>query len=255
VEGDVEVSVVTLASNLSIAPHVHDRFQMVIVLEGFYVESTEAAGGERWLGPGSIVLRAPAVPHSNWVGSREAKTLLIDFDSNRFAKLRRALLTRPAVYSFDYALGELGREVAAEVVRGDQCAPESMKCYTALLSARSSRLLAESTQTGPPAWFSRALAMARAEGGRGLSVSGLASKLGIHPATLTGAFRQHQGMTTRAFLTGLRVQHAARELAQSGASLDEIALDCGFCDQAHLGRHFKRRYGMTPAAYRRCLQR
>jgi transcriptional regulator GlxA family with amidase domain len=189
------------------------------------------------------------------VGSREARTLLVDFGSKRFANLQRALSIRPAVYSFDYVLGELGREVAAEVVRGDQSAAESMKCYTELLSARASRLLEKSPRTEPPAWLSRALAIARAENGRGLSVSRLASKLGIHPTTLTAAFREYQGTTTKAFLTGLRLQHAARELAQSGAGIDEIALDCGFCDQAHLGRHFKRRYGMTPATYRRCLGR
>jgi AraC-like DNA-binding protein len=30
----------------------------------------------------------------------------------------------------------------------------------------------------------------------------------------------------------------------------EVALACGFCDQSHLSRAFKRRIGSAPGAYR-----
>jgi transcriptional regulator GlxA family with amidase domain len=31
-----------------------------------------------------------------------------------------------------------------------------------------------------------------------------------------------------------------------------VAATCGFADQSHLGRWFRRAYGLTPAAYRTC---
>jgi AraC-like DNA-binding protein len=37
----------------------------------------------------------------------------------------------------------------------------------------------------------------------------------------------------------------------SDLSLSDIALRCGFTDQAHLCKLFRRRYAQTPAAWRR----
>jgi AraC-like DNA-binding protein len=34
-----------------------------------------------------------------------------------------------------------------------------------------------------------------------------------------------------------------------GIGLHEVALNCGFCDQAHFGRHFRRYFGITPAVF------
>jgi len=48
----------------------------------------------------------------------------------------------------------------------------------------------------------------------------------------------------------LRLAAARRQLAGSKQPIGDIALDCGFYDQAHLGRCFRRRYGTSPAAFR-----
>lgn len=44
------------------------------------------------------------------------------------------------------------------------------------------------------------------------------------------------------------------ELLKLGASANEVALQLGFADQAHLTRAFKQRTGTAPAAYRRMAQ-
>ena len=35
--------------------------------------------------------------------------------------------------------------------------------------------------------------------------------------------------------------------------LIDVAVDCGFTDQSHLTRHFKRSLGVTPGAYQRMI--
>jgi AraC-like DNA-binding protein len=40
-------------------------------------------------------------------------------------------------------------------------------------------------------------------------------------------------------------------MLQTDASLSDIALRCGFTDQAHLCKHFRQSTGQTPAAWRR----
>jgi len=42
-----------------------------------------------------------------------------------------------------------------------------------------------------------------------------------------------------------------RKLAAGGQPIGDIALDAGFCDQAHFTRAFREFTGTTPAEYRR----
>jgi transcriptional regulator GlxA family with amidase domain len=64
---------------------------------------------------------------------------------------------------------------------------------------------------------------------------------------LGARFREHVGLAPKAFGRVLRFRHAARELVRSdGRSLAEIALDCGYYDQAHLNRDFREFSGRSP---------
>jgi transcriptional regulator GlxA family with amidase domain len=61
-------------------------------------------------------------------------------------------------------------------------------------------------------------------------------------------FERWLGMTPKQFfdLTRFRHAHSLIEHAPSRRSLAELALDAGYCDQAHLNRHFKRFTGKPP---------
>ena len=45
-----------------------------------------------------------------------------------------------------------------------------------------------------------------------------------------------------------RVERAKEQLARSGASLADIAIDCGFADQSHFTRIFTKHAGCCPGA-------
>jgi AraC-like DNA-binding protein len=57
-------------------------------------------------------------------------------------------------------------------------------------------------------------------------------------------------MTPHAFQVNLRVARA-RALLAGGAAPAAVAADCGFADQPHLTRTFKRAVGISPGAYAR----
>ena len=66
-------------------------------------------------------------------------------------------------------------------------------------------------------------------------------------------FREFTGYTPHQYLLLVRLNHARKLIGQgnsSAVSLAEIAAASGFCDQAHLSRHFRRFFGTTPAAFR-----
>ncbi len=53
------------------------------------------------------------------------------------------------------------------------------------------------------------------------------------------------------YLTDYRLRAAMDRLAGSGASVTEIAGDCGFSSGSYLTRQFRKKTGMTPLAYRK----
>ena len=66
----------------------------------------------------------------------------------------------------------------------------------------------------------------------------------------TARFTDHTGLPPKAFARILRFQRAANLLGQPGRSLCEIALGCGYYDQAHLNRDFREFAGCTPTELR-----
>ncbi|HTC45393.1 MAG TPA: helix-turn-helix transcriptional regulator [Steroidobacteraceae bacterium] len=70
-------------------------------------------------------------------------------------------------------------------------------------------------------------------------------------AHFSRSFRRTFGHSPHAFVVRRRVELAAQYMLQTDAPLSDIALRCGFVDQAHLCKHFRKVTAETPAAWRR----
>ena len=70
-------------------------------------------------------------------------------------------------------------------------------------------------------------------------------------AHFSRSFKRTFGETPHSFVVRRRVEFAAQYMLTTDASLSDIALRCGFSDQAHLCNHFRQSTGQTPAAWRR----
>jgi AraC family transcriptional regulator len=70
-------------------------------------------------------------------------------------------------------------------------------------------------------------------------------------AHFSRSFKRTFGESPHVFLVRRRVELAAQYMLTTHASLSDIALRCGFTDQAHLCKHFRQAAGQTPAAWRR----
>lgn len=78
----------------------------------------------------------------------------------------------------------------------------------------------------------------------------LSREVGLSRFQTLRLFRRHYGVTPRAFHLHFRLALARRSL-KAGASLAEVAASCGFVDQSHFTRQFKRLLGVTPGQYAR----
>ncbi len=84
-----------------------------------------------------------------------------------------------------------------------------------------------------------------------LSVRQVAEAVGCNGKYLSHLFPQVVGKRMRAYLVGLRVDWASREMLRTGRPVKEIAYDAGFGDPGQMTRAFRRHVGVSPGAYRR----
>jgi AraC-like DNA-binding protein len=96
----------------------------------------------------------------------------------------------------------------------------------------------------------RARAHLRERWDQKVTLTELAVVAGLSRFELVRRFREQNGVTPHAYQTNLRVDEARRRLA-AGISPAAVAAECGFADQPHLTRVFKRAVGVSPARYAR----
>ena len=86
-------------------------------------------------------------------------------------------------------------------------------------------------------------------------VTNLSDLVDLSEAHFSRAFRLACGQPPHAYIVRRRVELAAQLMLASDDALSEIALKCGFHDQAHLSKQFRQLTGETPAAWRRLRRR
>jgi transcriptional regulator GlxA family with amidase domain len=98
--------------------------------------------------------------------------------------------------------------------------------------------------------FGTALAHMRAHFHHEITNRHLASISNMSVRAFERQFRATFHLTPQKFLRKLRLRIASRALMYTDESLAEIALKCGFADQSHFSREFRRQFGRTPREYR-----
>lgn len=83
------------------------------------------------------------------------------------------------------------------------------------------------------------------------ALSDLARQEGIHADHLTRVFKRAYGSTPGAFVRERRARLAAQRVTGRDAPLGEIAVACGYADQSHMTREFRRFLECTPGSLRR----
>ena len=85
-----------------------------------------------------------------------------------------------------------------------------------------------------------------------VTLTELADVAGLSRFELVRRFGQQNGVTPHAFQSNLRIDQARRLLA-AGVAPAAVAAACGFADQPHLTRVFKRAVGVSPGRYARAV--
>ena len=85
---------------------------------------------------------------------------------------------------------------------------------------------------------------------KNLRLTDIASAAHMSPYHFSRLFKESTGLTPHHYVIERRVRRASELLHGTALSIAEIALLCGFANQSHLNRHFKRAFGVNPKALR-----
>lgn len=83
-----------------------------------------------------------------------------------------------------------------------------------------------------------------------VSLSELSRAAGVHPVTISRSFRRHFGCTLGEFQRKIKIEKSLWLIKNTDHSLTHISSFCGFSDQSHFIRTFKRVTGFLPRAFR-----
>jgi AraC family transcriptional regulator len=83
----------------------------------------------------------------------------------------------------------------------------------------------------------------------GISLDELAAASGYSVFQFARMFKATTGLAPHQFVLRLRLERAQRLLARERHDVAEVAVACGFYDQAHLTNAFRKAFGRTPAAF------
>ena len=222
--------------------HIHEAATICIVVRGGFQERFD--GKDRAAEAGMILYRPKGHAHSDRFHDSKHCTLGIDLVDD---DLR---LPDHPVYVRNAKASRTAAKIYGEFHRNDDCSPIAI--HGLVLELRDHIAVVERGQeVSQPRWLPSVVDRLASEYRRPPSLSGLAATARIHPVHLCREFQRFMGCSIAEHVRHLRVELGRKELDSTGASIGEIALNCGFCDQAHFTRAFREFIGMAPGEYRK----
>jgi AraC family transcriptional regulator len=233
--------------------HHHETPTICFVLQGAFSEMWR--GGSIECTSSTLKITPAGERHWNQFSKGDVRGLLIEPDAALVGAIRPYSAVLDERVSFHGGLvSGMARRVYDEMRRMDAAAPLAIEGLLLELVASASRIQEQNGTSGRARWLEDTRDRIHVELAARPTLTGLAESAGVHPVTLARAFRRAFGCTVGEYVRRLRIERAARRLADTDLSLAEIALTEGFSDQSHFSNLFRRHTGLSPLQFRRAVR-
>jgi AraC-like DNA-binding protein len=239
------------------APHAHDTFSIGAIESGGQIATIR--GTREASGPGDLYLINPGEIHDGAPYEGGYRYRMIYPDLSLLREILEDVTGKPfrGMPAFgrqilrDQALAEAFHAAHRTLEMGSGALETSQAMFLVLdaMFRRHGSSIIVPTDTAEKSAVYRARDYLVENFASDVGLEELAEVAGLSRAHLIRAFRKEFHITPHSFLTDIRIREARKRLSRGGPPA-EIALECGFADQAHFTRHFKSRTGLTPGQYR-----
>lgn len=230
--------------NFSTEFHYHSNPHLSFILQGGNIENRKRMTTERKVGDimffhsGELHRTLPTTPHS--------KNMNLELE-NDFLK--------------QYNISE--DEIANMIKKNIDSKFLMLKVYKELLendsySNISIKMLLLNTITKPissnlnkkPYWIIKLSEILNDEWNEFHNLMDLSLILKVHPVTISKYFVRYFGITLGEYMRKLKIDKSLSLIQNDYLSLTEVAIECGFSDQSHFTRNFKKFTGLLPKEFR-----
>ncbi|HEX2640136.1 MAG TPA: AraC family transcriptional regulator [Pyrinomonadaceae bacterium] len=230
--------------------HSHELGFFTLIIAGNYSE--ELRGRNVVYSPHTVLWRQAEVPHKDKIETNSSRFFFVEIEKGFSQRLEQYGRIPDRLAEKSGSLTGLASRLRNEILCGPDCSPLIAEGIALEMLGTLMRQ-GNPLEKRPPKWLLRVVERLSEDFAEGISTEDLAADAGVHPVHLAAVFRRFYHETIGDYVQKLRVEHASELLQKKSISLCEIAYECGFADQSHFTRVFKRRVGVTPGVFRSSL--
>lgn len=223
--------------------HYHENPTICFLLQGGGVEKRKNLECERFANDARFYYAEE--PHYSDIRIFPSKCVNIEFSENF---LRRYVISEnvlnTAVKKTDIKFAML--KMYGEFLMNDSFTDSSIKIllFGMIENSKNSNLR-------KPDWIKKIDEILNDRWAENPSLEELAIAVSVHPVTISKHFTKYFSCTFGEYMRKLKIDRSLFLIKNTEISLTEIALQCGFADQSHFTRNFKRHLGFLPKDFKR----
>ena len=245
IEGIITGTTTYSENNFNTEFHYHSNPHLSFVLQGGNIESRKKQSIERKAG--DMMFFHSGEIHQTLPGTLRTKNMNLELE---YAFLNKYNISEEQVsviieQNIDSKFWML--KMYKELIENDSFSDSSIQLL--LLSAIAKPM--NGKQHTRPEWIKTLAEVLQDEWDKFHSLDELSLVLNIHPVTISKYFTKSFGCTLGEYMRKLKIEKSLSLIQNSSLSLTEIALACGFADQSHFTRNFKRLTGQLPKEFQK----
>ena len=225
-------------------PHYHESAHLCLIVHGTDVETRSGRSYRRQ--PGDLHFYHAGESHASTVCSKRLTSALVEFGECFLSRyqLTEDQLAR-AVHENSFA-PFLVLQLQHELLQNDVHTPLGLDA----LSLELVNYSRERFELVTPPWVSTVAQMLKDHVHAPLGLGELAAACGVHPVTISRQFRRYFSCSLSEYRRRIMVRRSLQLVDDASSTLRDVAFACGFADQSHFIRAFRRVTHFSPSEYR-----
>lgn len=225
--------------------HYHENPHVSFVFQGGDIEKRNGLSYERKAG--DLFYYDSGEPHQTISRTQSSQNLNIEFEKDFFFK--NGICTRQLKSSITKNLDAkfLILKIFEELQYPDKASHDSITFLILDLISSTKKSLGPSL----PSWAKDLSDLLNDRWNEQISLQELSSIIGVHPITISKHFRKYFLCTYGEHMRKLKIDRSISLIRSSEMTLTEIACCCGFVDQSHFIKNFKKLTGFLPKDFQR----